>query len=440
MGSLGASSDAWACAHCTLENDGGACCTACYADRPGVWTCGACQFPNVPTQELCVTMGCPGRRPADSVVVAPPPPPPPAPSASSEERDDVEEALAALCDYVVQHGGAISPLATKTGVPGLEAFYAGTADGPRFKAAIKNRGGIRRLLDQRPSGPLRFDASGVKADQHRIRSGSNADAIAEAEAVAAPPPPGQPAAVPSTAAVQPTTTNAGASSAVAPVPPPPSGQTSSQSSIGASTAPPAGATNVYRFDGYITRTGPYGFARTSTGDKLYIAFRSLGIAPMAMDLHVTGEYKAYATPHYKNGATGTVTRISEYREVDEGLGDSIAKLEAALEALRAADAPGSTATAAATAAQREASARTALLATLEANVALKAVLTRQLPVRPASTRAGYLKTIEEVIGPRPRGRTWKDECAAALSRTQRLDRNGLWEPSADAPPHSPAVG
>ena len=74
---------------------------------------------------------------------------------------------------------------------------------------------------------------------------------------------------------------------------------------------------MYRFDGYITRTGPYGFARTSTGDKLYIAFRSLGIAPMAMDLHVTGEYQAYETPHYKNGATGTVTRISEYREVDE---------------------------------------------------------------------------------------------------------------------------
>jgi hypothetical protein len=82
------------------------------------------------------------------------------------ERDTIQ-ALNALQIYVAEQGGAISP---STGVPGLETFYVhASIDGPRFKAAIKSAG-VKRLLDQQPDGPLRYDVSGANPGQHRIRS------------------------------------------------------------------------------------------------------------------------------------------------------------------------------------------------------------------------------------------------------------------------------
>ena len=107
----------------------------------------------------------PAAVPADAA--APEPVKPPKLKRVPTDERDVTQALGALHIYVSEQGGAISP---GTGVPGLETFYVhASTDGPRFKAAIKSVG-VKRLLDQRPRGSLRYDASGANPGQHRIRS------------------------------------------------------------------------------------------------------------------------------------------------------------------------------------------------------------------------------------------------------------------------------
>lgn len=55
--------DEWTCPACTFTNSQGACCVVCYADRPGTWKCGECEWVNLPTSASCTQEGCAGRRP-----------------------------------------------------------------------------------------------------------------------------------------------------------------------------------------------------------------------------------------------------------------------------------------------------------------------------------------------------------------------------------------